>query len=132
MKESLRCADSYSEATAVARIDNLQFLDDVIPQTTTYRQFKAKKAKAAQNTQPLQNGQTTLDAARSLLQRLIPPSAAQGEPIDDGNMSDGTIDAQTAEENPPGNSNTKGGLVFEHYEPNGTSRRDESGDVEMG
>ncbi|KAK2736733.1 hypothetical protein FQN57_000581 [Myotisia sp. PD_48] len=32
-------------ATAVARIDNLEFLSDVIPKTTTYGKFKEKKAK---------------------------------------------------------------------------------------
>ena len=32
-------------ATAVSRIDNLEFLSDVIPKTTTYRQFKEKRAK---------------------------------------------------------------------------------------
>lgn len=32
-------------ATAVSRIDNLEFLADVIPKTTTYRQFKEKRAR---------------------------------------------------------------------------------------
>ncbi|EHA27850.1 transcriptional regulator family: Histone-like TF [Aspergillus niger] len=32
-------------ATAVSRIDNLEFLSDVIPKTTTYKQFKEKRAK---------------------------------------------------------------------------------------
>ena len=47
-------------------------------------------------------------------------------------MSDGTIseaDAEGARAPPP---HTNGGLVFEHYEPNGSHRRDESGDIEMG
>lgn len=48
-------------------------------------------------------------------------------------MSDGTIDenptTQTRQESVRVNGNA--GLVFEHYEPNGTSRRDESGDIEM-
>lgn len=50
-------------------------------------------------------------------------------------MSDGTIDEQNAEVQRPGSSkaNINGsGIVFEHYEPNGSSKRDESGDVEMG
>lgn len=34
-----------SSATAVSRIDNLEFLSDVIPKTTTYKQFKEKRAK---------------------------------------------------------------------------------------
>lgn len=32
-------------ANAVARIDNLDFLADVIPKTTTYKQFKEKRAR---------------------------------------------------------------------------------------
>lgn len=39
-------------ATAVSRIDNLEFLADVIPRTTTYKQFKEKKAKEG----PVQSG----------------------------------------------------------------------------
>jgi DNA polymerase epsilon subunit 4 len=32
-------------ATAVSRIDNLEFLSDVVPRTQTYRQYKAEKAQ---------------------------------------------------------------------------------------
>ena len=116
----------------MARIDNLQFLEDVIPRTTTYREYKAKKASkaATQVPQPLQNGQTTIDGSRLLPQR---PVHAHRNTVDDANMSDATIDeaptAQTRHESVKVNGNA--GLVFEHYEPNGTSRRDESGDVEM-
>ncbi|KAF5004466.1 hypothetical protein F66182_16038, partial [Fusarium sp. NRRL 66182] len=40
-------------ATAVSRIDNLEFLADVIPKTTTYRQFKEKRAReVAQDAAP--------------------------------------------------------------------------------
>ncbi|KAF2459094.1 histone-fold-containing protein, partial [Lineolata rhizophorae] len=31
-------------ANAVARIDNLEFLSDVVPRTTTYKEFKKEKA----------------------------------------------------------------------------------------
>lgn len=50
-------------ANAVARIDNLDFLADVIPKTTTYKQFKEKKAReeaAAAAATPAAPGQTTL------------------------------------------------------------------------
>ncbi|KAF3483069.1 uncharacterized protein GIQ15_02393 [Arthroderma uncinatum] len=40
--KNLRYADI---ATAVSRIDNLEFLSDVIPKTTTYGKFKEKRAK---------------------------------------------------------------------------------------
>ena len=32
-------------ATAVSRVDNLEFLSDVVPKTQTYRQYKATKAQ---------------------------------------------------------------------------------------
>lgn len=48
-------------ATAVARIDNLEFLSDVIPRTTTFKQFKEKKAREAANGVSVEAGQTTLD-----------------------------------------------------------------------
>lgn len=43
-------------AGAVARIDNLEFLTDVVPKTITYKEHKAKKAKESATL----NGQTTL------------------------------------------------------------------------
>ena len=58
-------------ANAVARVENLEFLTDVVPKTTTYRQFKQKQAKDAStgaqeqeqsaNSSALANGQRTLD-----------------------------------------------------------------------
>lgn len=49
-------------------------------------------------------------------------------------MSDSTISEANPEE-PRAQAqpapSTNGGLVFEHYEPNGAHRRDESGDIEM-
>lgn len=52
--------------------------------------------------------------------------------MDDGNISDGTIDEPSVAQTQPTRVNGNAGLVFEHYEPNGTSSRNESGDVEMG
>ena len=104
----------------------------MIPRTSTFREFKAKRAsKATRGNQPLQNGQTTLDAPRSLPQRPIGTNPQNGGAVDDGKMSDGTISEADPEESRARGPNTNGGLVFEHYEPNGTHRRDESGDVEM-
>ncbi|KAJ5546526.1 transcriptional regulator family: Histone-like TF [Penicillium frequentans] len=48
-------------ATAVSHIDNLEFLSDVIPRTTTYKQFKEKKAKEAAASGELEKGQRTLN-----------------------------------------------------------------------
>ena len=47
-----------SIATAVSRIDNLEFLADVIPKTTTYKQFKEKRAKEAAREAATEKGQT--------------------------------------------------------------------------
>ncbi|EED22121.1 histone-like transcription factor, putative [Talaromyces stipitatus ATCC 10500] len=45
-------------ATAVSRIDNLEFLADVIPKTTTYRQYKEKRAReGAQDVPKTEMGQ---------------------------------------------------------------------------
>ncbi|KAJ5279682.1 hypothetical protein N7478_005054 [Penicillium angulare] len=48
-------------ATAVSHIDNLEFLADVIPKTTTYKQFKEKRAKDAAAAGELEKGQQTLN-----------------------------------------------------------------------
>lgn len=48
-------------ATAVSHIDNLEFLSDVIPKTTTYKQFKEKKAREAAKPGEMEKGQRTLN-----------------------------------------------------------------------
>jgi hypothetical protein len=51
-------------ATAVSRIDNLEFLADVIPKTTTYRQFKEKRAReVAQDAPEIEKGLPGIHAA---------------------------------------------------------------------
>ncbi|GAM43099.1 histone-like transcription factor [Talaromyces pinophilus] len=51
-------------ATAVSRIDNLEFLADVIPKTTTYRQFKEKRAReVAQEVPEIEKGLQGISAA---------------------------------------------------------------------
>ncbi|KAL2006310.1 hypothetical protein VTN00DRAFT_9964 [Thermoascus crustaceus] len=51
-------------ATAVSRIDNLEFLADVIPKTTTYKQFKEKKAKEDAKQAAMEKGQRTLNGTK--------------------------------------------------------------------
>ncbi|KAL9622112.1 MAG: hypothetical protein Q9160_003455 [Pyrenula sp. 1 TL-2023] len=53
-------------ANAVSRIDNLEFLADVIPRTTTYRQVKERRARdaAANQAAAVEAGQMTLDGQR--------------------------------------------------------------------
>ena len=128
-------ADNCTEANAVARIDNLEFLSDVIPRTTTYKEYKEKKAKAARGSEPLPNGQTRLDVSHGLPTRPAGPIITSQEDMRDRNRlsTDGTIDEQGPDKSHARPPTANGQLVFEHYEPpNGTARRDESGDVEMG
>lgn len=47
----------------MSRIDNLEFLADVIPKTTTYKQFKEKRAKEASKEAEIEKGQRTLNGA---------------------------------------------------------------------
>jgi DNA polymerase epsilon subunit 4 len=49
-------------ANAVARVENLEFLTDVVPKTQTYKQVKQKQAKEpAARSNGVANGQRTLD-----------------------------------------------------------------------
>ena len=53
----------------MARFDNLEFLSDVVPKTITYGEHKRRKAEKEKRKRELQNGQTTLNASRSLPKR---------------------------------------------------------------
>lgn len=55
-----------STANAVARIDNLEFLSDVIPRTVPYKQLKegSKKARDGARNDSVERGQTTIDGNR--------------------------------------------------------------------
>jgi hypothetical protein len=49
-------------ANAVARVENLEFLTDVVPKTQTYKQVKQKQAREpAARANGVANGQRTLD-----------------------------------------------------------------------
>ena len=125
-------------ANAVSRIDNLSFLEDIVPKTITYREFKSRKARAAQDSNPLQNGQTTLDAPRPIAQRPpdqggFPPIPQPPNTTGESSVSARPTNEQAAQQSPNQPHMPNGQqLIFEHYEPNGNIRRDESGDVEMG
>ena len=56
-------------ANAVSRIDNLEFLCDVVPKTITFREYKHQKAARIARKKELQQGQTTLNSSRSLPKR---------------------------------------------------------------
>ena len=126
-------------ANAVARLDNLEFLTDVIPRTTTWREHKAKKAResgesSARRSRPLAAGQTTLDGTDP----HPDPDPAMGEGItevdEDGTLSPEDHASRPVIEQPASGSGAPNGnadLVFEHYAPNGDSKPEGSDDVEM-
>lgn len=119
---------SHIEANAVARIDNLEFLSDVIPRTTTFREYKERKARLIE---PLPNGQTTLGQPRNLPRRPAGINGFEGSQAVDGIGSE-NVDAR-------GNENARG--VPLNKDDNGAddnhgryddSDQEEREDVEMG
>ncbi|KAL8759767.1 MAG: hypothetical protein Q9184_003522 [Pyrenodesmia sp. 2 TL-2023] len=119
-------------AGAVSRIENLEFLADVIPKTTTVREYREKKAKSGKPNARLSSGQTTLDNSRPLPSRpaelmdsaeMQDPEndASSGGPADDPDLEDAPVHAPRAN-----------GNVFHHYDPDSRPERGKSEDVEMG
>ncbi|KKK16850.1 CBF/NF-Y family transcription factor [Aspergillus rambellii] len=110
-------------ATAVSRIDNLEFLADVIPKTTTYKQFKEKRAKETAKEAEVEKGQRTLNGA-------APASA--GDAVSE---TEKRIKAQAGEEKSlPSRSSrppTVTMLVDEVINPQPGDDDDDDDDVEM-
>ncbi|KAL8694840.1 MAG: hypothetical protein Q9218_000599 [Villophora microphyllina] len=121
-------------ANAVTRIDNLEFLSDVIPKTTTFREFKEKKTKTVKPKTALSTSQTTLDHSRSLPTRpadVINPTEAQ--PVDDSFEAEESHQEYGREATQAQTLQSHGEVVFEHYEPKGGQQQHyDSEDVEMG
>ncbi|KAI4124298.1 MAG: hypothetical protein LQ338_004873 [Usnochroma carphineum] len=125
--------DASREASAVSRIDNLEFLADVIPKTTTYREFKEKKAKTVRPNARLSTGQTTLDNSRPLPSRPADVMSSVEIQAPQGHLSpEGPADDRDFEDSSMQTPRTNGEVVFEHYEPKDNPHGDGSGDVEMG
>ena len=111
-------------ANAVARTDYLEFLSDIIPQTTTYRAFKEKRTREqAQGFRETKHGklpvgQTTLDDVSKA-------------PAPDPELESAT--------DPHESQFTKDNHVTQHHEANGACRADTDrevgldgdGDIEM-
>ncbi|KAI4260124.1 MAG: hypothetical protein L6R42_004208 [Xanthoria sp. 1 TBL-2021] len=120
-------------ANAVARIDNLEFLTDVIPKTTTFREYKEKKSKPAKVNATLSTGQTTLDGSRSLPSRPADVMHVGEEQAEVDEISED----ETARENVAGyrrieDPRSDGDVAHAHHEPKAHASGDESEDVEMG
>ena len=117
-------------ANAVSRIDNLEFLCDVVPKTVTYREYKQNKAARAARKKELQNGQTTLDNSRSLPKR---PSEVidvdeefpdqQDESIDPS--TNGHVEVQAGSSQTTAQANGDDDSM-KHHQTNGESHRDSS------
>ena len=112
----------------MARFDNLEFLSDVVPKTITYGEHKRRKAEKEKRKRELQNGQTTLNASRSMPKR-------QTEVID---VDEEFPDEQDESVDPPinghvqaGPSHINGNGDMEDHETIDDSRHGGSGDVEM-
>lgn len=118
----------------MTRIDNLEFLSDVIPKTTTFREFKEKKSRTVKPNAPLLSGQTTLDQSRSLPTRpadVINPTEAQA--TEESFQAEASGDGYGREATLAKASRSNGEVVFEHYEPEGNPQNHyDSDDVEMG
>lgn len=118
-------------ANAVARIDNLEFLSDVIPRTQTYKQYKEKKAKEAVNGTSIEPGQTTLDNRRATVNEtgelvgLVDGKEVNGDMLD---VSFTEAQERPKEARP---AQTNGELIFKHYHGNGAGDHKETEDVEM-
>lgn len=141
--QSGRCSgitDTISKANAVSRIDNLEFLSDVIPRTQTYgqymekknREYKETKSREAARNRAIENGQTTLDGSKPRHNGTHADVEIDDDEHTDEPMAGGDGgNPPAAIAHPSQRPRANGTLVFEHYEPNVSSRRDPSGDVEM-
>lgn len=117
---------SHIEANAVARIDNLEFLSDVIPRTTTFKEYKERKARLVE---PLPNGQTTLGQARNLPRRPAGINGFEGGKAVKGAGSE-IMDTRGNKNvrGMPTNKNDPGADDYERYDD---SDQEEREDVEM-
>lgn len=120
-------------ASAVSRIDNLEFLADVIPKTTTFREYKEKKAKSTRPNARLSSGQTTLDSSRPLPSRPADVMTSPEVRIPQRGAPSDERASEFAFQDPPIQiPQTNGEPVFDRYEANGNHSHGESEDVEMG
>lgn len=114
----------------MARIDNLEFLSDVIPRTQTYRQYKEKKAREAAIEASVEPGQTTLDGRRPT---AVPNGRTDGSSEIEANGAEHDLDVAEVQAPRRGTkkSQTNGQLIFKHYHANGTGARNDNEDVDM-
>ncbi|KAL8680785.1 MAG: hypothetical protein Q9186_003073 [Xanthomendoza sp. 1 TL-2023] len=132
-RRNIQYKDLGIPSSAVSRLDNLEFLSDVIPKTTTFREYKEKKSKGVKANKSLSTGQTTLDGARSLPSRpadVMHVGEALGE--EDDISPDETGDEYIVEDGQETAPHTNGNVSSKHHESQEHLDRDGSQDVEMG
>ena len=75
-------------AAAVSRYDNLQFLDQMVPKTTTMKEFKEdlarKEAGAAATTRPSSSNGVNGEAGSKSIDQMIQQQAAQANGVPNG------------------------------------------------
>lgn len=99
----------------------------MIPRTTTFKEFKAKKARAALPSEPLQNGQTTLNIRRHVPQQPIEAHEELDGAGDDITVSvNGTIGDEEDSDVQSLHTNTNGYNLNRSYKQPGQE------DIEMG
>ena len=107
-----------SKANAVTRIDNLEFLADVVPPTTTTKQPRETKAAKSQKKQTGEAGQLTLTG-----QRVVPVIAQSSQA---GATSGDEGDLAAAEEGESSRSSLQG-----KDKEVGRTPEDQDEDIEM-
>ena len=96
------------------------------------REYKETKSREAARNRAIENGQTTLDGSKPWQNGTHADVEIDDDEHTDEPMAGGDGgNPPAAIAHPSQRPRANGTLVFEHYEPNVSSRRDPSGDVEM-
>lgn len=121
----------------MARLDNLEFLSDIVPRTTTWREYQLKKARetgevVSRRERGLPVGQTTLDGTRphptSITDQVNPQDTAVD---DDETVAEEEQTNGSATANPTNGTNGNATLRFMPYPPNGRAVQDETEDSDV-
>jgi len=93
-------------ANAIARIDNLEFLADVVPKTKTYRQVKEEKAQeeaaAKEGASTATNGVNGESNSRSIKMMMMKPPPPHHQSHNEGHMNGINGSSSTTERPNPG------------------------------
>ena len=124
----------------MARLDNLEFLSDIVPRTTTWREYQLKKARetgevVTRRERGLLAGQTILDGSRPHLTSTQDQVNSQDTLVDDDQtvadeeLTSGPVMLQYP--NGGVQTNGNGTLRFVPYAPNGRNARNATEDSDV-